>query len=333
MSNVPAKAFYVVRNGESGVDIGPLRGAVVAIGNFDGVHRGHRAVIGAALKRAHALGRKAAALTFDPHPRLFLRPQDPLFQLSSVRNKLRLLAASGLDGAMVMTFDAALANTSAADFIERILVGRFGIGGAAIGFDFHFGHKRAGSPAYLKEQGARLGFVVDIMPPLEDEGRPISSGAVRAALATGKVVEATELLGAPWFVSGEVIHGAKRGRELGFPTANIRLDPSCGLKHGVYAVRVAVGGQRYDGVANFGVRPMFDAGAPLLEAFLFDFDGDLYGRQVDIAIIGWIRHEQKFGSVNALKRHMFADSTQARDALKRAGDAFPQLGDVPGWNP
>jgi riboflavin kinase/FMN adenylyltransferase len=322
--NTPAKAFHIAGDG----DPGPLHGAVVAIGNFDGVHRGHRAVIGAALKRAKALGRKAAALTFAPHPRLFLRPQDTLFQLSSERDRLRLLAATGLSGAIVMTFDATLAATSAADFIERILVGRFGIGGAAIGFDFHFGNNRAGSPAYLFEQGARLGFAVDIAPPLEDEGRPVSSGAVRAALAAGRVVEATELLGAPWFVSAEVIHGDKRGRELGFPTANLRLDPACGLKHGIYAVRVRVADMRYDGVASFGVRPTFDDGAPLLEVFLFDFDGELYGQAIDVAFIGWIRHERKFSSIDALKRHMLADVSQARDALKRAGKAFPLLGEI-----
>jgi riboflavin kinase/FMN adenylyltransferase len=321
----PSKSFTVVREGD---DPAALYGAVVAIGNFDGVHRGHRTVIGSALARAASLGRKAAALTFSPHPRLFLRPQDPLFQLSSEPNKLRLLAASGLAGASVMNFDAALASTSAADFIERILVGRFGIGGAAIGFDFHFGQNRAGSPAYLREQGARLGFAVDIVAPLEDEGRPVSSGAVRVALSQGKVVEAAELLGAPWFASGEVIHGDKRGRELGFPTANIRLDPSCGLKHGIYAVRVDVGGARHDGVASFGVRPMFESPTPFLEVFLFDFDGDLYGRTIDIAFIGWIRHEQKFASLDALKRHMMADVAQAREALKRAGKAFPALGAV-----
>jgi riboflavin kinase / FMN adenylyltransferase len=300
----------------------------VAIGNFDGVHRGHRAVIGSALTRARALGRKAAALTFAPHPRLFLRPQDTLFQLSNERDKLRLLAATGLDGVIVMTFDAALAATAAADFIERILVGRFGIGGAAIGFDFHFGQNRAGSPAYLAEQGARLGFAVDISPPLEDEGRPVSSGAVRAALSLGKVVEAAELLGAPWFVSGEVIHGDKRGRELGYPTANLKLDRASGLKHGIYAVRVGIGGKRHDGVASFGVRPMFDDGVPLLEVFLFDFDGDLYGQTIEVAFIGWIRHEQRFESIEALKRHMMADAGQARDALLRAGSAFPALGEI-----
>jgi riboflavin kinase/FMN adenylyltransferase len=317
-------AFSIVRDG----DPGPLHGAVVAIGNFDGVHRGHRTVIGAALNRAAALGRKAAALTFSPHPRRFFQPNAPMFPLSSERDKLRLLAATGLDGAIVMRFDAALAATTAQDFVEKILVGRFGVGGAAIGFDFHFGHKRRGSPEYLAEQGRRLGFVVDIVQPLEDEGRPVSSGAVREALSQGKVVEAAELLGAPWFVSGEVIHGAKRGRDLGFPTANIRLDPACGLKHGIYAVRMAVAGKRHDGVASFGIRPMFDAGAPLLEVFLFDFTGDLYGANVDVAIIGWVRPEATFASIDDLKRHMMADVAQARDALKRAGRAFPVLGEI-----
>ncbi len=327
----PAQYFTVVRGGACGIDaVGAetLAGAVVAIGNFDGGHRGHRAVIGAARKRAAALGRKTAALTFTPHPRVFFRPQEPLFQLSSERDKLRLLAAAGLDGAIVMRFDAALSSTSAEDFIKRILVGALRIGGAAIGFDFHFGKNRTGSPAFLAGEGARLGFAVDIVPQLEDEGRPVSSRAVRLALSQGRVVEATELLGAPWFVSGEVIHGDKRGRELGFPTANLRLDPSCGLKHGIYAVRMSIKGEHHDGVASFGRRPMFDDGAPLLEVYLFDFAGDLYSQQVDVAFIGWIRQEQKFESIDHLKEAMLADAAQARDALKRAGDAVPVLGDL-----
>src|SRR5579862_287362 len=323
-SNLPVNDFTVARAG----DAGALRGAVVAIGNFDGVHRGHRTVIDTARARAKQLGRKAAALTFSPHPRKFLRPQDTLFELSSERNKLRLLAGAGLDGAIVMTFNAALAATSAEDFIEKILVGRFGIGAAAIGFDFHFGKNRAGSPEYLQQQGRRLGFAVDIVPPLEDEGRPVSSGSVRRALAEGKVVEATELLGAPWFVSGEVIHGDKRGRELGFPTANIRLDPSCALKHGIYAVRAGIGGTRYDGVASFGVRPMFETPTPLLEVYLLDFDGELYGQTIDVAFIGWLRHERKFASIDALKRNMMADVAQARVSLQRAGKVYPKLGSL-----
>jgi riboflavin kinase/FMN adenylyltransferase len=320
--------FHVTRGSGSAIDVGPLHGAVVAIGNFDGVHRGHRAVIDAALARAQALGRKAAALTFLPHPRRFFRPQEPLFQLSDERNKLRLLAATGLDGALVMRFDAELAATTAEDFVERILLDRLGIGGAAIGFDFHFGRNRAGSPAFLTKQGVQLGFAVDIVPPLEDEGRPVSSGAVRTALTAGRVVEATELLGAPWFVSAPVIHGDKRGRDLGFPTANMKLDPACGLKHGIYAVRVSVQGRLCDGVASFGRRPTFDDGAPLLEVFLFEFAGDLYGQTLDVAFIGWIRHEQKFDSIEALTRAMKADAAQARDVLARAPGAFPILGNL-----
>jgi len=305
-----------------------LKGAVVAIGNFDGVHRGHRAVIDLACRRAAGLGKPAAALTFSPHPRQFFKPDVPLFRLSDDRNRLRLLAATGLDGAIVMTFDAALASTTAEDFIGRILVGRFGISGAVIGFDFHFGKNRAGSPDYLRQQGAARGFSVDVAPPLEDEGRPVSSGTVRAALSEGKVVEAGELLGAAWFVSGEVIHGDKRGRELGFPTANIRLDPACGLKHGIYAVRASLEGKLIDGVASFGRRPTFDNGAPLLEVFLFDYAGDLYGKVIDVAFISWVRGEEKFESIDDLKRHMGADAAQARAALARARDAFPLLGAI-----
>jgi riboflavin kinase/FMN adenylyltransferase len=328
MTSQDSITFPVVRIDARACDAGSLRGAVVAIGNFDGVHRGHRTVIGAALSRARVLGRKAAALTFAPHPRAFFRPQDPLFRLTNERDRLRLLAATGLDGAIVMRFDAALAATSAQDFVERILVAGLGIGGAAIGFDFHFGQNRAGSPRFLEDRAARLGFAVDVVPPLEDEGRPISSGGIRAALADGKVMEAAELLGGPWFVSGEVIHGEKRGRELGFPTANLKLDPACRLKHGIYAVRARIGGRLVDGVASFGRRPMFDDGAPLLEVFLFDFAGDLYGQTIDVAFIGWLRREQKFDSIEALQRQMALDAAQARDVLARAPDAFPALKDI-----
>ena len=320
--------FHIVRGDAAALAPGALAGCVVAIGNFDGVHRGHRAVIGAALARARALGRPAAALTFDPHPRTFFRPDVPVFRLSTGRDKMRLLAATGLDGAVILRFDAALAATSAQDFISRILVGRLGIAGAAIGFDFHFGKDRQGSPAYLARQGTALGFVVDIVPPLQDEGRPVSSGAVRDALAAGKVVEAAELIGAPWFVSGEVVHGEKRGRDLGFPTANLRLDASCGLKHGIYAVRAQIDGQLVDGVASFGRRPTFDNGAPLLEVFLFDFAGDLYGKTIDVAFIGWIRGEEKFASIDALKRAMDGDVVRAKDTLARAPGAFPGLGAI-----
>ena len=218
---MPAKTFPVVR------DFAPaaaLRGATVAIGNFDGVHCGHKAVIAAAQARARALGKPAAALTFEPHPRAFFDPQEPLFRLTDEAAKLRLLAATGLDGAIVLTFDASLAKLSADDFVKRILVDHFAISGAAIGFNFHFGANRTGSPEFLKAEGKRYGFAVDIVPPLLDGGRPVSSGPIRAALAEGRPDEVAELLGYPWFVSGTVIHGDKRGRELGFPTANLRLE-------------------------------------------------------------------------------------------------------------
>ncbi len=316
------KRFLVVR------DIAPddaLSGAVIAMGNFDGVHRGHQAVIAVARDRAKALGKPAAVLTFEPHPRAFFRPDEPLFRLTDEAAKLRLLASTGLDGVIVLTFDAALANLTADDFVAHVLVERFAISGAIIGFNFHFGKNRAGSPDFLAAEGRKYGFAVDIVPPFELDGRPVSSGPIRDALGAGRLDDAAALLGFPWFVSGEVIHGDKRGRELGFPTANLKLDAACGLRHGVYAVRVAVAGRRYDGVANFGRRPMFDTGAVLLEVFLFDFAGDLYGQSMDVAFIAWIRPEAVFGSVDELVRRMQDDAAQARAALKRAGDVFPPI--------
>jgi len=309
-------------------DFGPgeaLRGATVAIGNFDGVHRGHKAVIAAALARAGALGKPSAALTFEPHPRAFFDPDEPLFRLTPEDAKLRLLAAAGLDGAIVLTFNAELAKLSAQDFVQRVLVDRFAISGTAIGFNFHFGANRAGSPEFLQAQGREHGFTVDIVPPLLDGGRPVSSGPIRAALAAGRLDDAAEFLGYPWFVSGTVIHGDKRGRELGFPTANLRLDPACALRHGIYAVRAAIAGRRYDGVASFGRRPMFDSGAVLLEIFVFDFAGDLYGANIDVAFIAWLRDEAMFASATDLMRQMKEDSRLAREALARVGDAFPPI--------
>jgi len=319
---MPTKNFLVVRDS---APADALRGAVVAIGNFDGVHRGHRAVIGAALQKARALGRPAAALTFEPHPRAFFNPGEPLFRLTDEAVKLRLLASTGLDGAIVLTFDAALAGLSAESFVERILVERFAVCGAVIGFNFHFGMNRAGSPDFLKAQGKKYGFAVEVVPRFEDQGRPVSSGPIRDALAAGRLDEAAEFLGYPWFVSGEVIHGDKRGRELGFPTANLKLDAACGLRYGIYAVRVAAGERRYSGVASFGRRPMFDTGAVLLEVFLFDFAGDLYGQTIDVAFIDWIREERMFDSAGALIQQMQDDSRIARDALTRSGDKFPPI--------
>jgi riboflavin kinase / FMN adenylyltransferase len=319
---MPTKNFHIVRDGAGAK---PLRGAVVAIGNFDGVHRGHRAVIATAMERARQIGKPAAVLTFEPHPRAFFHPGEKLFRLTDEANKLRLLAGTGLDGAIVLTFDAALASLKAKEFVSRILVDRFAVSGAVIGFNFHFGMGRGGSPDFLVAEGRNCGFAVDVVPPLMDNGRPIASGPIRAALEAGRVEEAAEFLGYPWFVTGEVIHGDKRGRELGFPTANLSLDASCGLRHGIYAVRANLGGRHVDGVASFGRRPMFDTGAVLLEVFLFDFAGDLYGQTIDVAFIAWLREEAAFASLDELIAQMQEDARGARDALARAGDAFPPV--------
>jgi riboflavin kinase/FMN adenylyltransferase len=328
----PAHPFVLVRDEGpelAGADLNRLVRPVVAIGNFDGVHRGHRAVIGTAMERAQAAHRPAAVLTFEPHPRTFFRPDEPSFHLTTEAAKLRLLAATGLDGAVVLTFNAALASLSAEEFVERILVDRLAITGAVIGFNFHFGKARRGTPDFLVAQGAHHGFSVDVVPPFQHQGRRVSSGAVRDALSAGHVTAAAELLGYPFFVTARVEHGDKRGRTLGYPTANLRLGADCGLKHGIYAVRVGLGGAHYDGVASFGRRPTFDNGAVLLEVFLFDYAGDLYGAALDVAFIGWIRPEMKFDNADDLVRRMNQDSSQARHLLARAPDAFPPLG-VPG---
>jgi riboflavin kinase/FMN adenylyltransferase len=302
-----------------------LDGAVVAIGNFEGVHRGHRAVIGVARARGRELTRKTAVLTFEPHPRAVFKPDEPVFRLTDEAAKLRLLATTGVDGAIVMRFDAALAALSADDFVRRVLVERFAFAGVVVGFDFHFGKGRAGSPAFLEAAGRANRFTVDIVPAFSDDGMRISSGEVRSALAAGDVEAAAMLLGYPWFVNGEVVHGDKRGRELGFPTANLRVDPACGLKHGIYAVRVGLDGRRIDGVASFGRRPMFDTGVVLLEVFLFDFEGDLYGKKLDVAFIHWIRPELAFATVDDLVRRMDEDCGLARAALVAAPKAFPPI--------
>jgi riboflavin kinase / FMN adenylyltransferase len=302
------------------------KGTVVAMGNFDGVHLGHRAVIAAALQMGRAHGRPALAVTFEPHPRRFFSPSTPQFRLTDETAKLRLLAGTGLAGAVVMTFDKARAETTAQDFVHHDLIERLGVSGIAVGYDFHFGKGRVGSPSLLVNEAPRLGIEVDVQPHVDIAERPVSSSAIRVALAEGQIEDATAMLGGPWFVSGLVIHGEKRGRDLGYPTANIRLDNNCGLKHGIYAVRVGHGNERFDGVASFGRRPTFDNGAPLLEIFLFDFKGDLYGKTLDVAFIGFIREELKFESVEALVRHMDEDSARARAALAAAPGAFPKLG-------
>jgi len=322
--------FTVIRDNTAAAAI--PKGTVVAMGNFDGVHLGHRAVIAAALQMGRAHRKPALAVTFEPHPRSFFSPNTPQFRLTDEASKLRLLAGTGLAGAVVMTFDKARAGTTAQDFIHHDLIQRLGVSGIAVGYDFHFGKGRVGSPSLLVGEAPRLGIEVDVQPHIDIEERPVSSSAIRMALAEGQIEDATAMLGGPWFVPGQVIHGEKRGRDLGYPTANIRLDKNCGLKHGIYAVRVGRGqGKdqvRFDGVASFGRRPTFDNGPPLLEIFLFDFNGDLYGTNLDVAFIAFIRDELKFDSVDALVRQMDDDSARARAALAAAPGVFPKLGEI-----
>jgi riboflavin kinase/FMN adenylyltransferase len=310
-------AFPVVRNGDALP--ASLAGAIVAIGNFDGMHRGHAAVITAATARAKDEGRPALALTFEPHPRSFFRPDEPLFRLTPEPAKLRLLAAAGLHGVVVMTFDKALANRSAEDFVAKSLVERLRIAGVVVGADFRFGRGRLGTAQLLMEESGRHGFSVEAIEHVRLEGRPVTSGAVRMALAGGSIAEAAELLGHSWFVEGKVVRGAGRGRTLGFPTANLSIDPSCGLLHGIYAARTHVGGASHDSVASFGCRPQFDNGTPVLEVMLFEFDADLYGRPLTIEFVGFIRAEQKFDSVEALQARMDRDVAEARAMLARTG--------------
>jgi riboflavin kinase/FMN adenylyltransferase len=317
-------AFTVVRDGE---ELPPdLRRAFIAIGNFDGVHRGHRAVIDRAIELAREDRRPAVVLTFEPHPRAFFRKDQPLFRLTPEPEKLKLLAAAGLDGAAVMQFDGKLAGVTAEDFVKDILVRRLSATGVVVGDNFQFGRRRQGNAEFLREQGEERGFEVELVKPLLFRGKPVSSSAIRELLAKGEVDEASKLLGYTWFVSGKVIHGEKRGRELGYPTANIALDPACDLAHGIYAVRVRVRGGIRDGVASFGRRPTFGGGAPLLEVFLFDFEGDIYDEEIDVAFFDWIRPEAKFADAAELTRQMDADSAMAREKLADAAGDFPLAG-------
>jgi riboflavin kinase / FMN adenylyltransferase len=296
-----------------------LAGAVIAIGNFDGVHRGHAAVIQRAEALAQKLGCSCAVLTFEPHPTDFFRGPNTIFRLTPLDAKAKALERLGIDGMIVVTFDQALARLSAEDFISEILLRRLGVRAVVAGYDFHFGANRSGSPAFLKEAGARLGFTVEIVErvtaDIAGDIEAASSTATRTALEAGDVAHAARLLGHPFSIIGKVIHGQKLGRTLGFPTANLLPDPSCRLRHGIYAVRVLTEARSYDAVANYGRRPTFDNGRALLEAFLFDFAGDLYGQTIEVCFVDWIRAEAKFASVDALVEQMKEDTARARAIL------------------
>ena len=299
-----------------------LQRAVVAIGNFDGVHRGHQGVIARAKALAVRLGRPCAVLTFEPHPSNYFAKGPVIFRLTTEEAKAVALARLGLDGMIVLSFGDALAECEAESFVADILVSRLQIAAAVVGYDFHFGRKRLGTPTYLAEQGERHGFAVEIVQKIEADAEgsigAVSSTAIRQALEEGDVRRAATLLGHPYFVTGEVIHGQKLGRTLGFPTANVSLDPSSRLRHGIYAVRIRGEGLDHGGVASFGRRPTFDNGAPLLEVMVFDFEGDLYGRVIEIDFVEWIRGEEKFDSVEALIARMRIDEAQAREIIATA---------------
>lgn len=290
-----------------------LRRPVLAIGNFDGMHRGHRHVLAAA--QALAGQRPCGMLTFEPHPRQFFQGSDSVFRLTPSSVKAALAALLGLHLIVEMTFDGTLASRTAEEFVDAILVRELDIAGIVVGHDFHFGKGRGGSPAYLLEAGKRHGFEVSVVEPLAEGGVPISSSAIRRILEAGNIVEANTLLGHEWFVRAEVIHGDKRGRVMGYPTANLRLDPTCRLRFGIYAVRITIDGVEHGAVASYGRRPTFDNGAALLEVHVFDFAGDLYGKTVDVTFVNWIRGEAKFDSVPALIVQMDADSARAREML------------------
>ncbi|MEX2628719.1 MAG: bifunctional riboflavin kinase/FAD synthetase [Tistlia sp.] len=298
------------------------RGAVVAIGNFDGIHRGHQALIAAAARQARALGAPLALMTFEPHPRLFFQPDQPPFRLTNWRTKAKLIESLGVDLLFVLAFNAELAALEAEDFVARVLVEGLAARHVVVGDNFHFGRKRRGDAALLAAEGARHGFGVTAMGRVSGPGQePYSSSLVREYLKAGNPTRAALLLGRYWEVEGRVEQGFRRGRELGFPTANLKLGALLRPAFGVYAVRAALedeaGGETLwrPGVASLGVNPMFEVPEPLLETHLFDFSGDLYGRHLRVALIDYLRPEARFESVEALVAQMRADSERARATL------------------
>lgn len=307
----------------SGTDALPasLHGCVVAIGNFDGVHRGHQAVLDRALELARRDGRPAIVLTFEPHPRSLFRPDQPVERLTDAAGKAEILRMMGFDAVVEKPFTADFAGRSAEDFVAHILVGKLHADRVVTGYDFHFGKGRGGTPEFLEKAGETAGFSVSLVDVFTDEGgNLVSSTRVRNLLCEGDVAAAAGLLGYRYRVRGEVIHGKKLGRTLGFPTANMALDNHTSLKHGIYAVRFRrADGSLHDGVASFGRRPTVDSdGTPLLETFLFDFSGDLYGEVAAVSFFGFLRGEVKFDGLDPLIDQMKRDEEEARALLAGA---------------
>lgn len=291
-----------------------LRGAIVTIGSFDGLHRGHAALLAATLRTARSTGRAAMMLTFEPLPREFLRG-DPPARLTNVRERFRLLERSGLAALLVLRFDAALRNLDGERFVD-LLQRDLGIAGVVVGHDFRFGREGGADVAMLSAAGARRGFTVEVVPPVLIGAERASSSAVRGALATGDFAQAAALLGRPYSMRGRVVGGRKLGRTLGFPTANIRLRRKRIPLGGIFAVQVGGVGEVWrPGVASLGTRPTVGGVEPLLETYLFDFEGDLYGRELEVQFVARLRDEVRFDSIDALVTQMHADERAARTAL------------------
>lgn len=291
------------------------RGSAIALGNFDGVHRGHQGLIALAVDKARELGIPAAVMLFEPHPREFFKPDEAHFRLTSLPQKLIELEKLGINLAIVIPFNKEFASLSAEDFIARVLVQSLGVSHVAIGYDFFYGAARKGTPDLMWRAGEELRFGVSVLAPVAHDGEVISSSGIRLKLAQGDVKSAAEDLGRNWRVAGEVVGGAKRGTGLGFPTANLPMPRGTSLAHGIYAVRAHVDGTAHDAAAYLGTRPTFDDGMPVLEVFLFDFDGDLYGRAMEVEFVGLIREDRKFDSPEALVTQMTEDVAKAREIL------------------
>jgi riboflavin kinase/FMN adenylyltransferase len=293
-----------------------LRGGIVALGNFDGFHAGHQAVVGRAIERGRAEGRPVLVATFDPHPVRFFKPDLPPFRLTSLDQRERLFAAAGADAMLVFRFDAELAAVTAEAFVAERLVGLIGAAGVVTGEDFTFGKGRGGNIEVLRRLAAEQGLSVDSVEPVMAGGEPVSSSRIRDALQAGDCDTAAELLTRPFAIEGVVEHGDKRGREIGYPTANLSLGRYLRPRFGIYAVRGRLpGGEILDGAANLGVRPSFEPPRELLEPFFFDFDGDLYGRTIEVELISFLRPEAKYDNIEALQAQMALDCDEARRKL------------------
>jgi riboflavin kinase / FMN adenylyltransferase len=321
-SQDPPKPAFTVVDGAKGAAAGQ-RGGALAIGNFDGVHRGHQALLQIARDTAARLNAPSGVMVFEPHPRVLFRPDLPHFTLTPRPRQLQLFAAFGLDQAVVLPFDRSLSQLSARAFVEDVLVGRLSVAHVVIGYDFSFGKDRAGKPDDMRALGAELGFGVTVVEPVGNGGAVFSSSAIRGLLAQGDVAGANLALGHRWRVTGRVTGGAKRGTSLGFPTANITMPAGTSLGHGIYAAWVDVGARRHKGAAYFGTRPQFDNGAPVLEVFLIDFDGDLYGQDISVAFVDFLRGDRAFDGVEALKIQMTKDCARAEQVLARVAAHDP----------